>query len=295
MIMFMIGLFYLTSRVSQKLETGRGLIEDKKYEEAAVVFRGIVKEEPANAGAHYYLGLIAFNTDKLDEAIEMGEKAVELDEKNPAYHYSLGQYYVVKIDRVSFMAKLGVASKSKKAFEKAVALDPDNVTYRMSLMGYLANAPGIAGGDRDEARKQASEIMKRDKAMGVIASAMISRIDKKWDDARARYVEILELIKQGKVDDTYRSTVESGFNAVGYGYMGNNRMDDAVEIFKLNVKEFPRSYNTYDSLGEAYLKKGEKQLARQNYQKAMALNPRKSRVQKTGYNNARKTVEKLLK
>jgi hypothetical protein len=39
------------------------------------------------------------------------------------------------------------------------------------------------------------------------------------------------------------------------------------------VEAYPESYNTYDSLGEAYMNNGEKDLAIQNYQKSLQLNP----------------------
>jgi cytochrome c-type biogenesis protein CcmH/NrfG len=36
---------------------------------------------------------------------------------------------------------------------------------------------------------------------------------------------------------------------------------------------FPDSWNTYDSLGEAYLKQGNKELAAENYRRSLELNP----------------------
>ena len=38
--------------------------------------------------------------------------------------------------------------------------------------------------------------------------------------------------------------------------LGTGRIKEAVEIFKLNVAAYPQSFNTYDSLGEAYLADG---------------------------------------
>jgi CubicO group peptidase (beta-lactamase class C family) len=62
-------------------------------------------------------------------------------------------------------------------------------------------------------------------------------------------------------------------NRIGYALMGKNMLNEAIEIFKLNVEENPSSWNAYDSLGEAYMVKGEKELAIQNYQKSIELNP----------------------
>jgi hypothetical protein len=49
-------------------------------------------------------------------------------------------------------------------------------------------------------------------------------------------------------------------------------VEKAIELFKLNVSNFPGSYNAYDSLGEAYMIKDEKALAIENYEKSLELN-----------------------
>ena len=43
---------------------------------------------------------------------------------------------------------------------------------------------------------------------------------------------------------------------------------------RVNVKLFPASWNAYDSLGEAYAAAGQKDLAIQNYEKSVQLNPK---------------------
>ena len=52
-----------------------------------------------------------------------------------------------------------------------------------------------------------------------------------------------------------------------------DKTDEAIEIFKLNVSEHPKSWNVYDSLGEAYMKQGKKESAIENYRKSLELNP----------------------
>jgi hypothetical protein len=49
------------------------------------------------------------------------------------------------------------------------------------------------------------------------------------------------------------------------------RGPSALEIMKLNVTAFPESPNAYDSLSDAYLANGQKELARQNAEKALEL------------------------
>jgi tetratricopeptide (TPR) repeat protein len=67
--------------------------------------------------------------------------------------------------------------------------------------------------------------------------------------------------------------VEGIMNSFGYRLMGMSRLDHAIEIFKLNTEAYPKSSNVWDSLGEAYMNKGNKELAIKNYEKSLELDP----------------------
>ena len=60
---------------------------------------------------------------------------------------------------------------------------------------------------------------------------------------------------------------------------------EAIEIFKVNVEEFPGAYNVYDSLGEAYMINGDTKLAIKNYEISLRINPKND--------NAKKMIEKM--
>jgi hypothetical protein len=64
---------------------------------------------------------------------------------------------------------------------------------------------------------------------------------------------------------------EADVNAWGYELLGQKKVDQAIGVFARNVKDYPRSWNTYDSLAEAYANKGDRKLARANYEKALAM------------------------
>jgi len=63
-------------------------------------------------------------------------------------------------------------------------------------------------------------------------------------------------------------------NGIGYDYLRAGKMDDTIRIFQKNVAEFPESSNVYDSLGEAYAAAGKKELAIENYEKSLKLDPK---------------------
>ena len=66
---------------------------------------------------------------------------------------------------------------------------------------------------------------------------------------------------------------ENLINSMGYMYLRQKKVDMAVAVFKYNVKTFPKSGNVYDSLGEAYAKRGNIEQAIENYRKANQLDP----------------------
>lgn len=78
---------------------------------------------------------------------------------------------------------------------------------------------------------------------------------------------------------------ESQLNTLGYQLMQGGRVKDAIEIFKLNVEQFPDSFNVYDSLGEGYMVDGNTKLAIKNYEKSLKINPNNE--------NGKKMLEKL--
>jgi len=78
---------------------------------------------------------------------------------------------------------------------------------------------------------------------------------------------------------------EGLMNTLGYRLLGEDKIAEAIEIFKVNAKEHPDSFNVYDSLGEAYMKHGDNELAIKSYQKSIELNPENE--------NGKKMLEKI--
>jgi predicted Zn-dependent protease len=60
-------------------------------------------------------------------------------------------------------------------------------------------------------------------------------------------------------------------NLLGYKLWSINKIDDAIEIFKMNTAAYSSSSNAYESLGEAYLKKGDKDLAEACFKESLKL------------------------
>jgi tetratricopeptide (TPR) repeat protein len=66
---------------------------------------------------------------------------------------------------------------------------------------------------------------------------------------------------------------EFALNRIGYTLLGEDKVTASIAAFQLCVEAFPKSGNSYDSLGDAYAKNGDRALAIQSYEKAMKLSP----------------------
>jgi len=108
---------------------------------------------------------------------------------------------------------------------------------------------------------------------------------------------VSEIIKEGGFESLQASldkiqnlgdavyTDETSIWRLGYVWMNEGHIAEAVEIFKLYVEAYPESSNAYDSLAEAYMKNGDKEKAIQNYKKSLELNP--------DNNNAKEKLKEL--
>jgi tetratricopeptide (TPR) repeat protein len=67
---------------------------------------------------------------------------------------------------------------------------------------------------------------------------------------------------------------EQEFIGLGYALLHMKKIPEAIEIFKLSVEAYPQSYNTWDSLAEAYMDHGDKELAIKNYKKSLEADPK---------------------
>jgi tetratricopeptide (TPR) repeat protein len=77
------------------------------------------------------------------------------------------------------------------------------------------------------------------------------------------------------------TATEAEINVYGYRLMNQGNLDEAIKIFELNIKRFPESWNTYDSMGEALNNNGDKKGAKEYYEKAYDMAPanQKSRIE----------------
>ena len=81
-----------------------------------------------------------------------------------------------------------------------------------------------------------------------------------------------ERVWAGQFGSNERSE-EGRINRLGYDLLGLELFDEAVSVFKKNTERFPESWNVWDSLAEAYLRKGDMRQAIEYYKKSIEINP----------------------
>ena len=93
-------------------------------------------------------------------------------------------------------------------------------------------------------------------------------------------VKSLLLLRMGKTEESYALAEDSleyadevGTNFVGYLFLERGDFDKAIEIFTRNTRDYPESWNVWDSLAEAQAEKGMTAEARANYEKALSMAP----------------------
>ncbi|HEY6060571.1 MAG TPA: serine hydrolase [Gemmatimonadales bacterium] len=67
--------------------------------------------------------------------------------------------------------------------------------------------------------------------------------------------------------------VEVYVNGLGYQHLSRGELQRAIDVFTLNTRYFPKAFNTWDSLAEAYLDQGDTTRAVTYYERSLTLNP----------------------
>jgi len=104
-----------------------------------------------------------------------------------------------------------------------------------------------------------------------------------WGDQRLKQVideqgieeGIKELQRMKDAKRTYEKYIiqEWVIKSVGIQYLEEKKYDKAIEVFKLNVQEYPESATVYSDLAEAYMKTNDKGNALQYFKKALEKDP----------------------
>jgi tetratricopeptide (TPR) repeat protein len=190
-------LFLLRDRIDEFIGSTRSRQAFKQNLQAATL-------NPADASAHYQLGLIYQKRGELDAARESFQRAVEIDQREGDAYYQLGR----------IAREQGRLDEAIRHFEQVVQLDPahsQNEIWRETGLVYY-----YAGQFHD-------------------ALEMFDKfLDKRPSDTEARYWRGMTLYKLGRENEAIQemqSCLESGRTAPAYKYRFDRRWTSMAENF----------------------------------------------------------------
>ncbi len=189
-------------------------------------------------------------------------------------------------DRKSASSKV-VLSWEKMSVPFTVGVDINTVNLR-HIREQLKNTPGFTWHGWEEAAHYCIENKTNyEEALKWINTSV--KMQENFTNVAAK-AQLLKLMgKTAEADEAKKRVVvlldagdETGINVFGYELMNENDVPTAIEVFKLNVKKHPDSWNAYDSMGEAYGIAGDHAQSLSFYKKALtkAPNDQKERIQK---------------
>ncbi|CAN5347588.1 hypothetical protein BH09BAC3_BH09BAC3_08340 [soil metagenome] len=167
--------------------------EQRDFEKAKPILASIGSEHPDYADAFYYQGRIAVEEKRYELSIEKFQKAIDINPLTVEYHNWLGVMYGVVAMNSGKLKQAYLAPKIKNEFEKAAAIDPDNVPTQWGLLTYYIKAPFFLGGSGDKALACAEVISRHDKAQGIRAYALVHAGQGKIGLAETEYLQAIKM------------------------------------------------------------------------------------------------------
>lgn len=197
---------------------------------------------------------------------------------------SWADYWVHETYVSQFMANAGFFNSSKswdslsiatkKSFEKG-----DNKDMQIEKGGYDIHVSGDMALVYAKV-KTIFNFLGVDQEYNSVSVNVLKKDDKKW-----KFVSMNTIVKSS-YENTDDNT-EMLINFAGYKLLLMDQIDNAIKVFTMNTELYPDAFNTWDSLAEAFMIKGDKEKAIKYYKKSIELNEKNT--------NAQKMIEKMEK
>jgi Flp pilus assembly protein TadD len=234
----------------------------------------------ANDAASYALiGKSQYMLGDYKKATEALERAVAGEPGSSEYHLWLGRAFGRRAETSSPFTAPGYASKTRRAFEKAVELDAKNKEALNDLFEYYLEAPGFLGGGVDKAARLAQRIAQLDPAEGHYAQYRLAEKRKDWSSAEQQLRRAMELAPKevGRVLDLAKFLARQG------------RERESEQVFAQARELAPGAPRVLFAQADAYIQAGK------NFDKARALLKQYLAAKLSPEDPPRAEAEKLLR
>ena len=228
---------------SQALHAGR-------FEEAEAICRRVLDVDPRQADAWNCLGLLCFQLQRRELAIDHFRQAAQLRPDEPAFHVNLGE-----LRRIH-----GLLPDAEASYRRALGLQPQNVVALQGL--------GIAL--RRLGRPQES-IALFDEALRLKPGSI--------EALQNRGLALADLKRFGEAVDCFQNAVRLApqsaelYHELGRVAMLAGQGGRTIEAFRRAIELDPRQVETHNSLGVAYKSQGDFDLAIACYRNALSIEP----------------------
>lgn len=221
---------------------------EAKDPRAPAAIESLAKAQPDNADVQVLLVRLRLSQGRAEDAVDIAEDLVDVAPDNASAQLWLGNAYGNRIGQVGMLSKAMMAPKLRDAFERAVELDPTQHEARVTLVEYYLQAPAVAGGSVEEARKQSAELLRRDPPRGQYTRGRIAQHEKKPTEAAAAYAAAYAGRPENK---TYRMTA-------GVAFQETKQWDRAFGLFETWTKEDPKAGGAWYQIGRTAALSGQK-------------------------------------
>jgi len=174
-------------------EKAEKLFQSKKYNEAQLLFEGILKNNPLDLKTLEYLGEIAAHQKSWVKGAEYFKKLKELKPTVADYFFKYGGCLAMHAVEVNKIKAFSMVGDMKEAFEKAIELNPKHVQARWALIEIYLQLPGILGGSESKAISYSNELAQFSPIDGYLSKGRIDEYFKRYDAAEKNYKKAHEI------------------------------------------------------------------------------------------------------
>jgi len=165
----------MAPQVSADISAGLRAHAERNWPLAIAEFQKDTTADATRFEANWRIGVTYFISGDSDNAVKYLQWAVAENDGHAASQFWIARAYGDLAERASVFSAASLAKASKRAFENAVRLAPENLDARSGLMLFHLKAPGIVGGRTSRALEQAYAIKERDRERGYVSLAIIYR------------------------------------------------------------------------------------------------------------------------
>ena len=237
------------------IEAARIAYQQKDYEGAAGYLISALKNDPNDAGAQFFFGIVCVNLNLPGDAVRALKEAVRLEPENATYNYALG---AASLSGQSSDAAVG-------CFKKYVALRPSDPHGRLAL-----GTAEFEAGDLEAARRELIPLVS-DPTVSAGAHYILGKLSRRegdLDSARDHFAEAARL-------DPHDAILEANLAGI---YIRQNRFLEARHALDRALALDPDNYLANENL-LTLLRKQKDSQAEQQAQRFAALTEKLSEDQ----------------